>query len=180
MGDRGITDPLFSGPYHNDNYSAAGGLTSLVTLGGSISTSDSYGGNDYNQMTFVSYNRNLSNQYGGNTYSSRSANTYINCSHFFPISSSSSLGYDVFTVFGGDTYVNYYDHTKYDKNYPDQTGYALNDSDEVPRERSRFARVYLAESPVNTDLRQGNHFNKNQDNTPTWLYGDFKYNQVYS
>lgn len=154
------------------DFSAAGGRTSLITIDSDILLS----GNDFERMVFVSYQRDLTDQYGGDTYSARSNNTYINCSNFFPIASSSSYGYDVFNVFGGDTFVNYYDHTKYDKNYPDQTGYALNDD----VERSRFARVYLAESGINTDLRQGSHFNKNQNDIPSWLYGDFKYNQVYS
>lgn len=185
MGDRGVTDRIGSNPEHNQDYSAAGGLTALITLDTDYNTYDPIGSElygDTQRMCFVNYKRQVASQYGGNTYSARSNNIYISCNHFFPIDSSSSLNFDVFNVFGGDTYVNYYDHTKYDKNYKDDTGYEVNDDGrgEFDRSRSRFARVYLAESPVNTDLRHGHHFNKDQDDIPSWLYGDFKYNQVYS
>ena len=162
-------DPL------SGDFQAAGGRTSLIVIDRPLTIT---GNGDYQQMIFVSYQRDLIDQYGGDTFSARGNNTYINCSNFFPVASFSINGFDVFNVFGGDTYVNYYDHTKYDKNYPGETPYGWDPDDIVLR--SRFARVHLAESPLNTDLRHGNHFNKNQDNVPTWLWGEFKYNQVYS
>lgn len=166
-------DFINMGDAQGTDFNCAGGRTTLIVL-------DIQGLQNYDKMVdsmvFVSYQRDLNDQYGGDTHSARSNNTYLNCSNFFPADSLSSIvTYNVFTVFGGDTYVNYYDHTKYDKNYGDSTGYAPWDI-EV---RDRFARVYLAESPINIDLRQGNHFNKNQGDT-TWLYGEFKYNTVYS
>ena len=171
-------DYINMGDPMGDDFQAAGGRTSLITLDTAINVI----GLDFEQMIFVSYQRDLVDQYGGDTYSARSNNTYINCSNFFPMDSSSTLGFDVFNVFGGDTFVNYYDHTKYDKNYPGETPYGWNEDegDDDYVFRSRFARVYLAESPINTDLRQGSHFNKNQADNGTGLYGDFIYNPVYS
>lgn len=127
----------------------------------------------------VSINRDLSAQYGGDTYSSRGTNTYINCNNYFPISQANIVGYDIFTVFGGDTYVNYFDVPYFEYAY---TGVQPSWATGVSTTKEALAFIFPTESPINIGLRQGDHFAKSRTlaDLANRVFDTFTYNQVYS
>jgi hypothetical protein len=135
---------------------------------------------DANDQVLVSINRPLINQYGGNTYSSRGGNVYINCSNYFPIRKASPLGFDVFEVFGGDAFVNYFDVPNFEFNYGNvlTAPWASAGADT----KKAQALIFPTESSINTELRQNRHFAKDRNPNDMGLYAfdDFVYNKVYS
>ena len=135
--------------------------------------------NNNGYLTF-SINRDLVNQYQGNTFSSRGTNTYISCNHYFPIDKAASVGFDVFNVFGGDTFVNYFSTPLFEFNYGNnfRPPYASENPDNYVAK----AVLFPTESSINIDLRQGRHFAKDRDpsNMGAYAFDDFIYNTVYS
>jgi hypothetical protein len=106
----------------------------------------------------MNYRRPLLKQYGGNSYEERSTNTYISTNSFKNISTS-----NVFKVFGGDTYCNYFGY---------QYIQAQDETPDVER-----AIYFVVESPFNVDLRHGVYFN---DTDPTtYSEENYEINDVY-
>lgn len=121
-----------------------------------------------NIYPYGTYCRKIDNQYGGNTFESRSLNVYITTNSYQSGNISSTIN-----IFGGDTYCNYFDFEYLQGND------AANSVDKRVR-----AVFFCVESPVNTDMRHGNHFNDNRDNPdgPNWQqYTDENYliNPIY-
>lgn len=107
-------------------------------------------------------------QYSGKTYDKRASNTYIACSHFKPIRTSTISTSDTFYLFGGDVTNGIMDDTE-------QSG------DGAPG--VAVGMYYPACSPVNRELRYDAHFNLNATGVPTvaWDYRDvYAYNTAYS
>jgi hypothetical protein len=161
-------------------YASAGTRTALVTLNSDINHPD-YGipqGSTY--KLFVSYERINNGQYGGNSYSDRSRNEYIGCNNYIHINPSSANSL-TFQVYGGDTYVTFYDHTKLEKNWGEQaTGIPSEGGDKM-----LAAQMYPVESSINVDLRTGHHFaNKgttgNYPDDGSQIYDQFIYYGTYS
>ena len=122
--------------------------------------------------------RTLSSQYKGNKYSDRANNTYIQCSHFRPIRTTSIAINDEFYVFGGDILVNMYDSCRAAKNWG-YTGRGIDSS-------GKFSATFMlpVESPANTDLRHGFYMNKDInasfDTIGIEMKESYEYNTVYS
>jgi hypothetical protein len=77
----------------------------------------------YSEKLMGLYYRPNPLQYGGNTYSARSANEYIACGSFIPLNRNQQILTNnkniTFKCFGGDVYLNYWDHQKISK--PDKS-----------------------------------------------------------
>lgn len=114
-----------------------------------------------------------SEQYGGNTYAERTLNTYINCSHFRPIRTSTVDVSDSFFCYGGDVTNGYMDSMRSRVSYGGGTWRST-------------TFYYPANSPVNRGLRHGDCMNFTP-NGGSFLAGTewvgietYDYNTVYS
>lgn len=107
----------------------------------------------------VVYARYLNTQYGGRSYTARSNNQYISCNHFQNTRLSSEL-VKSFEVWGGDTYVNYYDdeylHQYQSENY-------LNTYKSPGDFRLAVTVCIPVESRVNSDFQSNNNWIKQRD-----------------
>lgn len=133
----------------------------------------------------MAYSRTVLSQYGGNTYYDRSNNQYISTGHFQPVGASvpSTLTQK---VFGGDTYVTYYDTEYCSQNYDSADFRALsastfNDNLSSKKQTQSIAIHVPIESPINMDLRMGTHFSKDRDENNIGFYGfeNFLHNSIY-
>ena len=104
---------------------------------------------------YASFTRTLTSQYGGNKYSARANNTYISCSHYRPVRTSSGTLYDNFKLFGGDTFVSMYDSCRSAKNFGAYTNRGVDDDS---KGSSTF--FFPVETTYNPDLRNGRYMNK--------------------
>jgi hypothetical protein len=115
---------------------------------------------------YADYYRPLQAQYGGNTYAARSKNVYIDTGTYVEVSDSSTN--TSVNVFGGDTYINIFNLTTLTRNF---NGWL--DNREALNANSTFAEIgdsilktfnyieyFPVESDINTDLRQGNYYDK--------------------
>jgi len=109
----------------------------------------------------IGYRRYLDLQYKGDTYESRSTNEYLYIGHFQTTAhvNSHSLAFE---VFGGDTYVNYYDE-EYIERY---NSAALQNVEEIFKDPSinklGIAICGPVESAVNTNWRDNNLWAKDR------------------
>ena len=121
----------------------------------------------------VSYERYLAEQYRGWTRADRYANEYILTNHFQPIVGVSDISSD---VYGGDTYVNYFDWQKTNINYFDGSGYNVG-SDDVGRAVAIF---FPAEATFNTDMNIVQQRAAVRQNTDSILQSNYQFNPAYS
>ena len=154
--------------FHYDGGGAISGLELDATLNeGQVNEFSSF---KAQEKPLMAWRRQRNNQYGGNTYSDRSRNTYISTGHFKPIilpSGGGKIGRfekapDTHQdVWGGDTYVHFYDVTKMKKyqgdngESPDINISSATNSSGV-RQNHNFA--FPVESTINIGLREGHHF----------------------
>ena len=131
----------------------------------------------------MAYSRTVLNQYGGNTYYDRSNNQYMSTGHFQQVSVDvpSSLTQ---VVYGGDTYVSYYDTEYCSMNYNSADFRALQAVTYNDNNTTQYQSIAIhipIESPINMDLRMGTHFSKDRDETNITAYGFevFQHNQMY-
>ncbi len=140
---------------------------------------------------YALYYRTVTAQYGGNTYSARSRNEYIPCGSFQPVLASDSTSSFVHQVFGGDIYLDIYDHQKLVKNNTTLSG--RSDSTGVGVSKNSFSYFFPCECSHNMNLRHGIHINKDlyknlgEDGEPgvgelagASFYETYDYNLVYS
>lgn len=107
----------------------------------------------------VVYARYLNNQYGGNTFVARSNNQYISCNHFQNCINPSEL-IKSFEVWGGDTYVNYYDD-EYLHQYQVEN---FENTYKVPGDfRVAVTVCFPVESRINSDLQVNSNWAKRRD-----------------
>jgi hypothetical protein len=99
----------------------------------------------------ASYERYLIDQYGGWLRSSRYANEYILTNHFQPWDKNNpQTGLITNAVYGGDTYVNYFDWQRTNINYKEGSGFNIgNNSDNRP---FGLAVFFPCETSFNTEL----------------------------
>jgi hypothetical protein len=120
--------------------------------------------NAFNRVTLrlpiylTSYERYVIDQYGGNIRSARYANEYILTNHFQPWDKNTSEalyqptnGLVTNGVYGGDTYVNYFDWQRTNKNKKDGSGWGTEDT---PSGFNPFglAVFFPCEASFNTEL----------------------------
>ena len=120
----------------------------------------------------VSYERYLGEQYRGSTRADRYANEYILTNHFQPIVGVSDISSD---VYGGDTYVNYFDWQKTNINYFDGSGYS--GGNDVGRAVAIF---FPAEATFNTDMNIVQQRAAVRQNTDSILQSNYQFNAAYS
>lgn len=132
-----------------------------------LSTSNTPSGGIYNATSansqntglrlYVSYNRPNTSQYGGNTYSIRTRNVYIPCGDFQYINEDKQFPANyTHKVFGGDIFTVVYDNQKLAKN--GNTSYFPYRTDAATL--TSFTEFFPAEVTLNTELRSGQHPNK--------------------
>ena len=113
---------------------------------------------------YADYYRPLQAQYGGNTYAARSKNIYIDTGTYVEVSDS-SINTTV-NVFGGDTYINIFNLTTLTRNFngwlDNREGLGDNFAkfEESAKKTFNYVEYFPVESDINTDLRQGNYYDK--------------------
>ena len=133
----------------------------------------------------VAWRRDLGNdasrsQYGGSTKDARSNSVYISTGHY-----TSNLTGEPQKVFGGDTYVTFYDIEK--TNYYKQEDFnaALvfsNSNTNHPQTTRSYSFAFPVETTINTTLRTGWHYANKDDFRSNGVsrLNQFEYNDVYS
>ena len=125
----------------------------------------------------VSYERYLIEQYGGWTRADRYNNEYILTNHFQPIDGSSNAFSD---VYGGDTWVNYFDWQKTNVNFlgGDGNGSGWNTGGGDP---GRGVAIFFpAESTFNTDLNLAGQRAAVRVSSGTITQANYYFNSAYS
>tara|TARA_R110000796_G_scaffold43634_4_gene107185 strand:- start:2417 stop:6907 length:4491 start_codon:yes stop_codon:yes gene_type:complete len=128
----------------------------------------------------IQYCRFLVNQYGGNTYADRSKNQYISTNHYQPITDATGTAF-TFDVYGGDTYVTYYDEEQIQFYWNQAT--ALGGVYKVPMDNKlSTAFCFPVESTVNTEYRTGEHWAADRDSADMGFYesNSWKYNALWN
>ena len=124
-------------------------------------------------MYLVSYERYLIEQYGGWTRADRYNNQYILTNHFQPIDGAGNLFSD---VYGGDTYVNYFDWQKTNINFNGDggSGYDTNGP-------GRGVAIFFpAESTFNTDMNTVAQRAAVRQNTDSIFQSNYQFNPAYA
>ena len=137
-------------------------------------------------LWLVSYERYNNNQYGGNLRTSRYGNEYISTGHFQPYNLDDVIGYK--EVWGGDTNVQYYGYTKFEKNYQTETSKPTGlPNTQQPNSDVRRRIFFFAPcecSNLNIDLAQGARANRfsmnNAGDVAQGLFEDYVFNSAYS
>ena len=126
----------------------------------------------------VSYERFLSKQYGGASRSARYANQYILTNHFMPYPSISDavIRND---VYGGDTYVNYYDWQRSNPNGSGVSGWPSGSTD--PNTKVTGVAVFFpAECIYNADLNTSSNHASVRATTDNIDISNYTYNAAMS
>jgi len=109
----------------------------------------------------IQYCRFVLNQYGGNSYTDRSKNQYISTNHYQVLNDNipDSITFD---VYGGDTYVNYYDEEQIQFYWNQTTAYGgVYNTPNTNKLSTAFC--FPVESTVNADYRYGRHWAADRD-----------------
>lgn len=129
----------------------------------------------------VGYRRYLTNQYGGNSFTDRSVNQYISTGHY-QVTEPDAIGSSItFQVYGGDTFVNYYDDEMLEQYWSDLQNYKDVYLDFRVNKLS-IAVCGPCESRINTDYRAGSHWADSRDgsNMPAYVSTIYTYNEIWS
>jgi len=123
----------------------------------------------------VAYERYLPEQYRGWTRADRYNNEYILTNHFQPIVGAGNLFSD---VYGGDTWVNYFDWQKTNINFTDSVGGSGYGTGGEP---GRGVAIFFpAESTFNTDLNVSAQRAAVRQNTDSIFQSNYQFNAAYS
>lgn len=141
------------------------------TTGGTTLT---WNGPETNQDVYfkeVGYRRYLAKQYGGDTFVNRGNNEYISCGHYQVVTdvAAASAAALEFNVFGGDTYVNYYDDEKAEQYWDPSQNYKQVYKEQGNNKLS-LAFTFPVESVNNTEYRQGTHWAKSREGSNMGFY----------
>jgi hypothetical protein len=129
-------------------------------------------------MYLVSYERYLVDQYKGWTRADRYANEYISTNHFMPYPYDISIGTVVTnSVYGGDTYVNYYDYQRSNVNFFEGSGFP--DGGE-PEDCISLAVFFPAEVLYNADLNTTEQHAAVRQDTGSVTQSNYTYNAALS
>jgi hypothetical protein len=167
---------------------AVGSKTLCLGLDSNIEFNTTYGCTEANgKKLLAQYIRPVASQYGGNTYNQRSNNEYIACSHFRPIDNYLTATTDSSQIFGGDVYCQIYDNQKEIKNWFNEGlgAYVGGDGGTPGGNASKVSitQFFPCLASQNTDLRHGNHINKDldvDDGSTSSGAEEYDYNSVYS
>jgi hypothetical protein len=123
----------------------------------------------------TSYERYLTVQYGGNLRSDRYANEYILTNHFMPYSKTVT-GVVSNGVYGGDTWVNYFDCQRTNINFLEGSGYNTGSSGDP----LGMAVFFPCESSFNTDFNTVKQHASVRFNTDSIFQSNYQYNRALS
>lgn len=128
----------------------------------------------------VVYARYVNNQYGGNTFVDRSKNQYIETNHYQVIDNLPAAEVLTFKVYGGDTYVNYYD-TELMTQYWNIDGVYNAPYKDAADNKLSVAVTLPTESTINTDYISGRRWASSRrfDNMGAYQNNSTVFNQVY-
>lgn len=173
----------------NDIAGGVGNDTCLLILDSNIDWAGDFnlgngGGEDLRGKLLCSYERPVASQYGGATEDARSKNVYISCGHYQDVTSTHTYP-EVFNLFGGDVFVNFYGLTKTQKNHADLTETKIPDNGGIAQSVGIF---YPCESTINMELRFGFHLANKDDGgvypdgsaTNFLTFDQFEQRHVYS
>lgn len=136
--------------------------------------------NHYSYYKEILYCRPANNQYGGNTYIDRGSNIYISTGHH---QSNNGSTY-TFQVYGGDTFVNYFDDESMSF-YNNRSSSYLDPYDDPVDYRLSIAHVVGCESSINYEYNMGKRWAADRDGTDAtsmqvYDLNDFTYNLTFS
>ena len=129
---------------------------------------------------YVSYERYLTGQYGGDDRSSRYGNEYIYSNHFMPYSKNITGSWSN-EVYGGDTWVTFFDYQRSNLNYFEGSGF-----DAAPNNDNNLslAVFYPAESNFNPELnnvyQHASVRGTDAAGTDSIFRSNYSYNPAYS
>jgi hypothetical protein len=167
--------------YDTETFYAFHGTAGVVRLDNPFDTNT---GIPTDGVMLVDYRRQVSNQYGGSSIETRGYNRYIPTSSIISINTTSDIISDTY-VFGGDTYVTYFDLQRL---YP-------NVVDLQPTDTASVVEIFPVESSINTEIRSdksytsgaahsivagGPAYNKYTSETGNTTGDLYQYNQVFS
>ena len=178
---------------YNDNVTYFADSDPLDTsMSGAESDSDDRYNNPWGRSKvqvkpLMAWRRERPDQYGGNTYEARSRSIYMSTGAFVSVENAESEGGAAIPVdvWGGDTFVHFYDFQKMRRwrsgQSPDD-GFTNNSSG--PSKKHSFSFVIPVESTINIGLRTGYHFANKENFTGKQEDGfqldEHNYDQVYS
>ncbi len=160
----------------NNEYMEWGNACELMTfIQPGPDTSRAYNSNTLKLPLYLtSYERYLTSQYGGWLRSDRYGNDYILTNHFQPWDKNTSednypSGLVTNGVFGGDTYVNYFDWQRSNINYKEGSGWDISPN---PGSNPPFGLglFFPCESSFNTELNISNQHASNRLDTVEGSY----------
>ena len=131
-------------------------------------------------LYLASYERYLAVQYGGNLRSDRYANEYILTNHFMPYSETVT-GIVSNGVYGGDTWVNYYDIQRTNPNFNGDggSGYPVGNEDEDTK-ATGVAVFFPCESSFNTELNTSKQHASVRTTANSIFPSSYSYNDALS
>jgi hypothetical protein len=131
-------------------------------------------------LYLASYERYLTVQYGGNLRSDRYANEYILTNHFMPYSKTVT-GTVSNGVYGGDTWVNYYDIQRTNPNFEGEggSGFAVGNVDALTK-ATGVAVFFPCESSFNTELNTSDQHASVRTTTNSIFPSRYSYNDALS
>jgi hypothetical protein len=112
------------------------------------------------EKPLLSWRRERPSQYGGRTHQDRTTNIYIAASEFVPVVKLGANNYSPapsIDVWGGDTYIHYYDFVKLKKWSSGDIG----SNDTIKKFNFNFA--FPVETTLNIGMREGSHFANSDD-----------------
>jgi hypothetical protein len=154
-----------------------GNTTQLLGFAGPLcpDTSHYYFAEGVKETIYLtSYERYLTVQYGGNLRSDRYANEYILTNHFMPYDKTIT-GVVSNGVYGGDTWVNYFDCQRSNINFLEGSGYNTGDGEPLG-----VAVFIPCESSFNTDFNTVKQHASVRFNTDSIFQSNYQYNRALS
>jgi hypothetical protein len=143
-----------------------------------------WGGSNLPQLKtplyLASYERYLTVQYGGNLRSDRYANEYILTNHFMPYDKTVT-GVVSNGVYGGDTWVNYYDIQRTNPNFEGEggSGFAVGNVDALTK-ATGVAVFFPCESSFNTELNTSDQHASVRTTSNSIFPSRYSYNDALS
>ena len=129
-------------------------------------------------LYLASYERYLTVQYGGNLRSDRYANEYILTNHFMPYSKAVT-GTVTNEVYGGDTWVNYYDIQRTNANFEEGSGFPVGNED--PNTKPTGVAVFFpCEASFNTELNTSQQHASVRSTNNSIFPSSYQYNAAFS
>lgn len=132
-------------------------------------------------LYLASYERYLNVQYGGNLRSDRYANEYILTNHFMPYSKTVT-GVVTNEVYGGDTWVNYYDIQRTNPNFEGTggSGYPVGPEPDEFTKATGVAVFFPCESSFNTELNTSKQHASVRTTANSVFPSNYQYNDALS